>query len=207
MRRAPRPETRVASRVRAGFTLIEVLASLTILMAVFYGLSRAVDLAKGAEDTVSGLAQQNRQMRELSRGLSEELSQTTEDELGVTTLADGNHELTFRQPMLLDGELTWGVETAVRGRSVQTFAMQDWSLRYTVQQAADGGKALVRQVLDDEGELYEQETVVASLLDERGQQGFSVEKAGDIWRVAFTAVDEAGDDSGKETVIHVRIRN
>jgi hypothetical protein len=130
----------------------------------------------------------------------------------VTTLADGNHEMTFMQPIVAGGVMGWGVFNRAYGPDPEDQNKEDWQIRYTVESIplgdGDFNRRLVRQILDEESEVQEQEVVIEGLRSGlQNPPGFSVIEVGDVWVVNVHTVGPHENSTGKGAEFHVRMRN
>jgi prepilin-type N-terminal cleavage/methylation domain-containing protein len=193
----------VSQRARrsAGFTLLEMIVALTIFSVIGYTLTMAVDSAGSSHAEMLRTSTASKALRAASDGLIDELRTTGDARITVTALGDGNHELTFLQPIQVGGALAWGVGDNA-----------DWSIRYTVDPlvAADGtlDRQLVRQVLDDLGAVQSSEVVVHGLKDGlAAPAGFSVVQNGALWQVTITQADHSSDGMAQGVVFDVQAQN
>lgn len=192
---------------RGGFTLLESTISLGVVAVIGYALSLWIRVGDDTQGTVARVAAQDRELRKVGAQLVDRLRTSSDGRITVTTLADGNHAVTFSEPIDVGGTATWGVHDARLGTGAQQ-DRADFSLRYTVAVGADGARSLVEQILDEDGEVVVEDELVRGLA--RGDAvppGFRVVDAGDVWELRVGT--EAGDGSsrGHETIFHVRTRN
>ena len=201
--RAPR-----GTRRTRGFTLIETTVALTIFAALGYTLSIVAALGKHSQTTITGLAVEDRSLRDATRDLIEDLRTSSDTTITVTTLADGNQQVKFMQPIDVAGVSTWGVYD----RMVSGTPAANWHVQYTVKNVALGGgaidKQLVRQVLDDTDTL-KRETVLADNLrsGNPAPPGFQMVKVGLVWQITLSTQGKVEGKSGIREVFHVQTRN
>lgn len=194
-------------KARRGFTLTELVATIGVFSIVGYSLSGAVDLAHRAQATVSGTVDQNVAVRRASATLRGELKSTSDARVTVTTLGDGNHEVTFQVPVEVAGVRGWGAFERRLGPLEAHQNVTDGAVRYTVELSPnDGVRRLVRQVLDAGGVVRRREVLVRSLAAGGGTApGFAVEQVGALWRVRIT--QDRDDGAPRTEEFHVRTRN
>lgn len=207
MRPAERPQ-------RSGFSLIEMVAASSLFMIVGYVFVVSVDMGSKSRELVMSSSEENRSVRSASTNLVQEIQISTEDEITVTTLPDGNSEVTLRVPIEVGGELQWGTEADELAYDPQAGIDHnpDWSYRYTVE-AVGAEKQLVRQILNDQLVVQEEEVLVEHL-DTDDEPCFQVVKTGAMWIVEIAARGKSNVVSGHESrtkgrrsEFHVRTRN
>ena len=193
---------------RRGFSLVEVIAAIGVFGVVGYTLSGSLDLAHRAQLTVNGTVDQNSAVRKASTVLRGELKSTSDARIVVTTLGDGNHSVTFQVPVEVGGVRGWGAFERRLGPAESHQNLVDGSVRYTVEVSpTDGGRRLVRQVLDDTGAVRRREVLVRSLaLGSANTPGFAIEHVGALWRVRITQ-ERQGGGAPRTEEFHVRTRN
>jgi prepilin-type N-terminal cleavage/methylation domain-containing protein len=196
---------------RAGFTLLETTVALSIFALVTAGLLSIVRVGARSQQNVIERAENGRSMRDVSSQLIDELRQTSDGEITVTALADGNSQLTFRQPILVDGDLLWGVYDTSLGTTPEEQTQENWKVRYTVEAVAAGGatkRNLLRQLLDA-ADVVQSERVVARGLCSGGgaAPGFEVADAGAVWVVTLSLEGDVGADNARSVVFHVNTLN
>jgi prepilin-type N-terminal cleavage/methylation domain-containing protein len=192
---------------RAGLTLIELMVALTIFSVLGYSLLSALSLSNNSRAAVENMVEENEELRAGAGALSEDLRLSSESRIAITSLADENHQLSLQLPIVVGGDLDWGVpgsDFSAPGAADQ----EDWLVRYTVKVdpgGADGPtRSLVRQILDDAGTIHEQQTLVHDLTQGTDTSpGFHVEKTGEVWEVTLSTDKGAG----KSEVFHVYSRN
>lgn len=196
---------------RRGYTILELLASLTIFAIIWYSLAIAIRTGVRAERAVAERGEANRELRRSVGSLTDELRWSNESTVTITALADGNHSLSFMQPIQVGGNQDWGVYDKTLGDDEDEQNRPDWQVRYTVVSANVGAgteKRLVRQIVDDDGEVQKQTILATRLNDGEGAApGFQVVKTGDVWVVTLStaAIDDVSEASSE--VFHVRSRN
>lgn len=192
---------------RAGFTLVEVTISSGIFLVIAYALAGAVDMGTGSTRTVMEITSQNAELRTSARSMVDELKTTTENQLSVAVLADGNHQVDFRVPILDGADFDWGAFDRSWGPNAADQNQLDWMLRYTVVQVGDE-RDLVRQVLDEAGDVQEQETLATGLRRGDGANpGFQLNQVGDMWQLTVTTEGKTEGSLGRRTDVHLRLRN
>lgn len=188
---------------RSGFTVLELAMVMSIFAVIGYAIVGAVDMGNRSSRQVLTQAAANADLRESALWLSDELSMAQAAGIVVTDLPDGNQQLDFQAPIRVGNVLTWGVDEPRLGVN------PDWWLRYTVL-AVNGGQGvqrqLVRQVVDDLGQVRQTRVVASGLTDEPGEQGFSCALVGNVWVIGISTAQ--GTHGGeRETEFHVRVRN
>ena len=189
----------------AGFTLLETIVAVSVFVVVGYSLFGAVGMGHRSQSLVMQGAESNRQLRASRTVLMDELSTSSDANIVVVTLPDGNHQVDFMLPIEVAGNPTWGVSDRVLGTN------ENWRVRYTVQTIGAGqglNRQLVRQVIDATGNVMDSDVVAEGLAD--GQQfprGFSMVQTGDVWDISITTAGHAAAAHGEEVDFHVRTRN
>ncbi|MCK6448511.1 MAG: prepilin-type N-terminal cleavage/methylation domain-containing protein [Planctomycetes bacterium] len=196
---------------RRGYTILELLASLTIFAVIWYSLAIAIRTGVRAERAVAEQGEANREMRRSVGSLTDELRWSNESTVTVATLADGNHSLTFMQPIQVGGNQDWGVYDKSLGDDEDEQNRPDWQIRYTVVSANVGNdteRRLVRQILDDDGDVQKQTVLATRLNDGVGAApGFQATKSGDVWVLTLSTAAIEGTSEASSEVFHVRTRN
>ncbi|MEM7305767.1 MAG: hypothetical protein AAF682_03810 [Planctomycetota bacterium] len=204
MRRLPH----VPASRRSGFTLLEVTMSAVLFTIMTYGLTSAMQLSFGSRNAVEAVASESRTLRSTARALTAEMKLASDSRISLETLDDGNNQLTFQLPVVVGGNLGWGVP----GSQIEAAGAGDeesWKLRYTVDAVADNGadginRRLLRQVLDGDDLAIEEEVVAENLRSGNGvDPGFRVAKTGDVWEIKITKTSNLG----RQAVLHVSTRN
>ena len=197
---------------RSGFTLLEMVVAMTIATVVTYTLAGAVSMAHRSHKAVMQGVAENSFRRSSSKKLIKDMKSANRSSVVVGALPDGNAELTFRLPIYVDGDPAWGVFDPKISNDVDKQSKEDWSVKYTVKPVAlEGGgieRQLVRQVIDDQGDL-KFEVVVASGLRSGTDtpRGFEVVAAGKMWEITLAFESEVADGDGGDSVFHVGTRN
>lgn len=194
--------------LRAGFTLIEVIAATAVFLIVGYALAGSVNLAQRAQTTVAGTAGRNVAVRKATTILRSELKSTGDARIGVTTLGDGNHELTFQVPIEVAGVPGWGAFERRLGPAEVLQNLVGGAVRYTVDIAPNNGtRRLVRVVMDGTGAVRRRDVLAQNLAPGGGNApGFEVTRIGDVWRVRITQQRDNGGAARTEE-FDVRTRN
>jgi hypothetical protein len=200
---------------QAGLTALEAVISVAAFAVIGYGLAAVMDFGRRSQETVGAIAVNNERRQESTAQLARELGATSDARIQVQALPDGNSQLTFQMPIEIGGVLGWGVEDRRLGLDAADQVREDWSIRYTVESEAGldvagldlTSRRLVRQVLNEQGEVVRSDTVGDQLRSGAEKPGFHVERVGDVWelRIATQSVDH--DTPSLDTVIHVVTRN
>lgn len=192
---------------RAGFTLLESTISLGVVAVIGYALSLWIKVGDDTQGTVARVAAADRELRKVGARLVDRMRSSSDSRIVVTTLGDGNHAVTFSEPIEVAGSATWGVHDARLG----TGANQDregFTLRYTVAIGPDGERNLVEQILDADGEVQVEDEIVRGLAaGNASPPGFRVVDAGDVWEVRVGTESTNGSSRGHESIFNVRTRN
>lgn len=194
---------------RRGLTLLELMIAVSILALVATASMEMIGTSTQSSAQVGTSVRENAEMREGTRRLREELRGAGGGRFDVVALADGNSELTFQVPITSGGVAGWGVYDRFLGPTEDEWNRVDWSLRYTVVPDGNGGRQLVRQVLNELDEVQRQSVLVTDLRAGNIEPpGFRVADVGDVWEVIVTAESRStiGGESGG-TRIHVRTQN
>lgn len=195
----------------AGFTVIELAIATALVAVLGLALISATLMGTNAQVAVSDAVEASQGMRAASAAISSEFRSTDADTITVTVLEDGNHELSFMQPVTFEGTATWGVYDRTYGPTADEQNKVGWRIRYTVAQVDVNGaeeRQLVRRVLDDLGVVHEEETVLRGLRDGGGASpGLRVTQAGEMWEIEINTVGYRGDSQGERADFHVRTRN
>lgn len=191
-----------------GFTLLEVMIAAAILSVVGLGLTQGLQLANQTNDTVQDRSDQNRELRKAVELLRAELKSTRSDLLNIVADGDGNHQVSLQVPVDGLGATSWGAYDRKLGSTPAEQQREDWIIRYLALPDADGGRDLVRQVIDDTGAIRLQETLVRGLLDPNDPDGpsFLVQATGEVWETRLATKHGAADGSRIDS-FHVRLRN
>lgn len=197
---------------RAGLTVLEMVIATSIFVVVGYALVGAVQMGSSSQQTVYQVVSSNEDVREANTALTEELKTGGDSTVTVTTLGDGNHEMTFMQPVEVGTGLGWGVFDESFGATPEEQNKPDWQIRYTVKNVPlDGGgfdRRLVRQVLDEESIVQGEEVVMEGLRSgAESPPGFSVVQVGDMWEITVTTVGHSQNNQGQGANFHVHMRN
>ncbi len=201
-----------ARHARAGFTLIEVSLALVLFTAIGYGLVVATSAGHDTQAELLRVASENRSLRDSSDRLVEELRTCAATSITVTTLQNGNSELTFQQPIVVGTTLDWGVFDPALGPTEAEQNQPGWSVRFTVTDAVhpDGSidRQLRRQVLDAGGAVQQDELVLGNLSIGMGPNaGFTVTQTGVVWEVRVQQTGHQQAAHGEELLFHVQPRN
>lgn len=205
---------------RAGLSALEAVISVAAFSVIGYGLVAVMDFGRRSQETVGAIAVNNERRQESTAQLARELGATSDARIQVQQLADGNSQLTFQMPIEVGGVLAWGVEDRRLGLDPQDQVQPDWSIRYTVESEAGAliagaladaavlaQRRLVRQVLNEAGEVVRTDPVVDELSSGAAKPGFRVERVGDVWELRIATMTADQDTPCLDTVIHVVTRN
>ncbi len=196
------------SHGKAGFTIIELGISTSIFLVIATVLLGAIRMGNSSTNTVMQVTTTSAELRRATKALQDELGTTTEAELTIAVLPDGNHQVDFRVPVLNGANFDWGVFSSAYGPTPAEQNRVDWSLRYTVDLVDGTNRRLLRQVLDDAGVLQEQQVLVEGLRrGDAADPGFQLVQVGDIWELTVTTVGATANTNGRMIQFHVRLRN
>ncbi|HTF87833.1 MAG TPA: type II secretion system protein [Planctomycetota bacterium] len=204
--RAPR------AGLRSGFTLVETVIALVIFSVLGYGLAIAAEVGKSSQITVSRIATENHALREATSSLANDLCSTSDANIAIAALADGNHRVRFMVPIDDAGVATWGVSDRRLGHTLATQNRASWLLQYTVKNVAVSAgvvdKQLVRQIVDAAFVVQREDVIAHGLrLGTAVPPGFQVVKTGAMWEVTLSTEGPLDASFGNRTVIHVKTRN
>lgn len=195
---------------RAGFTVLEVTIAATIFAVLGYVLLRSSEMGHDSHEAVANMIDRSANLRAGRSEITNDLMTASGDSITVTTLADGNHSLTFMMPISVGGVNTWGVYDRSLGSTEDEQNKEDWSLRFTVEEYVIDGEeshGLVRQILDDAGDIQKEELVIQGVHSGGATPGFSVVQTGDLWEVQINQVGHGEDSTGQGTSFYVLVRN
>ena len=202
---------RVVCSRRAGFTLVELSIALGIFAMLGISVAVGVDVANDSQRTVYTVAAEDRALRESTSYLTDELRSSRDNQITVTTLADGNHQLDFKVPIEVGGALTWGVYDKHLGTTYAEQNKLDWKLRYTVREVVVAGvvnKQLLRQIIDTNSVVHQQQVVAEGLhAGTHNPPGFEVVKSGDMWVITVSTAGKSAGSPGIRAEFHVQARN
>ncbi len=195
----------------AGFSLVEMSISLAIFGVIGYGLTGAVQMGQASQAAVASMVATSGDLRTVNTILLNELKLTSDDNITVAALPDGNDQLTFMHPIEIAGVLGWGVFDTQLGTTEAEQNRADWQLRYTVESIVEGGEVtrrLVRQIIDELDAIQDSEVIIEGLrAGTDNPRGFSVTRAGDMWNIAVSLVGTTPGSTGKGVEFHVKTRN
>lgn len=196
---------------RAGFTLLEAMVSLVLFSAIGGALVLAMQAGQETERSVANESAANRSLRSAPRRLTDELRSSSDAQITVTALPDGNDSVRFKVPTQVGTTLSWGVYDPTLGTDEASQNRAGWSLRYTVDSVVVHGvttRRLVRQVLDQNAVVQKQRVVLDRLRSGTDTPpGFTVRKQGALWEITLSAVARKAQDRGLEEVFHAQARN
>ncbi|MDA1263957.1 MAG: type II secretion system protein [Planctomycetota bacterium] len=188
---------------QGGFTLLELTIAGSVFALIALALKDTVLLADRAQDAVVSRAEEHDDLRDVCRQLADELKGCQSSGMGIITLGNGCHEITFQEPIVVAGDDRWGIDEP--GLDDNGEPREDWSLRYTVIDA--GGRRLMRQVLDDKGDIQRSEVLLEALSEDAATPGFTLVPAGDIWQLSLALAGSHGLNHGKQLSFQFRARN
>lgn len=196
---------RRAQRGRSGFTLVEMMLVAGIFGIVGYALMGAVEMGHDSSSQVIGKTRSSSELRGSAGDLSNDLSMANNASVVVNTLPDGNQEVELMQPVGNGPTPAWGVEDPKLGSN------PGWKLRFTVagvQQPGGLDRQLVRQVVDDTGQVRAARILAHGLSGGAGQPpGFTCAWTGSVWVVTVRKRPSQSSHQGEEMSVHVRSRN
>jgi type II secretory pathway component PulJ len=196
---------------RAGFTLLESMVSLVVFTAIGGALALATRAGQQTERSVTDESNSSRSLREVTSALTDELRSSSDTQITVTALADGNDSLRFLVPIQNGTTLGWGVYDPSLGSDEASENRVGWSLRYTVESVVSGSQTtrrLLRQVLDQAQTVQRQRVVLDRLHSGTDNPpGFTVRKQGAMWEITLSAEPRSAVGKGIQEVFHVQARN
>jgi type II secretory pathway pseudopilin PulG len=194
-----------------GFTLLESTIALVISVTLGYVLTLALGVGNHSERTVVQVAAEDADFRDATDTLIRELRESTDAQVNVTVLPDGNSQLQFMVPLVAGGVVTWGVHDRMLGSDQASQDRQGWIFRYTVRSVVSGGvttKQLVRQLLDTTLTVQREKVLATGLrAGNQNPPGFNVVKAGSVWQITLTTQGLVENKTQLGGVFHVRTRN
>ncbi len=205
-------DLRARSAATAGFTLVEMMVALGVFGLLGYSLTITADVGSDSQRTVMSVVAEDRALRSTLTSAVEELRASRDDTISVTTLADGNHQLRFMQPIEVGGSAVWGVHEFALGPDAVSQDRAGWSLQYTVhaRPQSDGSvvRELVREILDDALVVQRSRVIVSRLRGGGGDPpGFHVVHQGEVWVLTLSTEGRAEGTTGMKAVFHVQTRN
>ncbi len=206
---------KTAKRIRrecSGYTLLEVAIAASLMSILTYSFVVASNMGSNSYRAVERASDSTKKVRDVGESIKQEFMTTDQDNVNIVVLPDGNHQVTFQQPLILAGALTWGAYDATWGPNEVDKNQPDWWIRYTVQdfigEDGDAQKRLVRQVLDVADIVQEQDTVATNLRSGAGANpGFQVTQTGDVWVIQMYTEGQIEGSLGEGAAFNVRIRN
>jgi type II secretory pathway pseudopilin PulG len=194
-----------------GFTLLESTIAIVISISLGYVLTVVLGISRHSERTVVKVAAEDADFRDATDTISRELRASTDAQVTVTLLPDGNNQVQFMIPLVAGGVVTWGVHDRMLGNDQASQDRQGWCFRYTVRSVVSGGvttRQLVRQILDTTMTV-QREKVLATGLRSGTQTppGFRVAKTGAVWEITLTTEALVENKTQLGGVFHVRTRN
>ena len=199
------------SRGRRGFTLLETVIALLLFSVLGYALGVAAHVGGSSAIEITRMRGENSELRAATLTLGEELRSTSDVNITVAALADGNHQLRFMQPITVAGASVWGVHDKQLGDTPALQNRANWIVQYTVRNQMVSGtlqKQLVRQILDDTF-VVQREKVIATGLRSGTDvpPGFRVALNGAVWEITLSTDGPLDGNLGKSVVMHVHTRN
>jgi len=195
----------------SGFTLIEVVIAASLMAVMGLALGSASMMGNNAHVAVLDAIDASKGLRAAGSTVLGEFRSTDADTIAITTLADGNHEVSFMLPITVGGLPAWGVYDPSYGPTAALQNKLNWRIRYTVKNVAENGtplRKLVRQVLDTSAVVQEEETLVNGLRSGvAGSPGFSVTPSGEMWKIEINTEGYADGSQGEKSEYYVRTRN
>ncbi|MBL4770544.1 MAG: prepilin-type N-terminal cleavage/methylation domain-containing protein [Planctomycetes bacterium] len=192
----------------AGFTLIEVILSVSIFGVIGMGLTQGIHIAESTHESVSSQTGYNRDMRDSVSLLRDEFKTCQGSSIDVVPTDDGNHQLVFQVPVDSGIGTGWGAYDRKLGSTSAEWNRVGWKICYVVRENNQGVSCLVRQIIDGGGDLQREIEIVSNVLA-NGQAegpGFSVTETGDVWEVSITT--KAGDGHAARTeTFQIQTRN
>lgn len=197
---------------RKGFSLVEVSIAMTLMAVIGYSFVAASDMGNSSFSAVELATAKGRELRAAGGSLVEEFQVSNPDTVDIVVLGNGYPQVTFQQPLIVNGALLWGAYNPLWGSDADDRNKADWWIRYTVVNTAaageDGNMTLMRQVLDENDDLIEQDEVVSHLSSSfAANPGFSVVATGDVWEIQVNTEGYGEGDGGNGGTYNVRMRN
>ncbi|MEZ5975388.1 MAG: prepilin-type N-terminal cleavage/methylation domain-containing protein [Planctomycetota bacterium] len=190
---------------RGGFTLVELMIAASIMGLIGLGLTQGLHLATSTHDQVATRAVTNTNLRASVRNLRNELKSCTEGRIDLANDANGNQILTLQVPVDDGANQGWGVYDRNLGANEAEWNRIGWELRYAVGNVQGGRGELLRQIIDDNGNLVRQTSLADNVLV-GPDAGFLVQQTGEVWQVQLTTQDGSSRAPQREE-FDVRLRN
>lgn len=188
-----------------GFSVIEVVIAAALLGVVGLAAVTMTNASRDGARQAHMLTVHTERLLRASVRVREDLEQASADHLVIATLPDLNHSITLQRPVASgSGATLWGAYDPSRPAAERLRA--DHYTRLTV--VADGaGRALMRQVLDVDGNIVHQDVVAQGLASgSASPPGLRIVPSGDMWRVCIGLAAEAGRP-GDSLTFDVALRN
>ncbi len=191
-----------------GFTLLEVIISITVFGVIGVGLSQGVKIAETTQKSVSSESGHNRNMRDSVGLLRDELKTCQDSSIELEISPNGNHQLVFQVPVDSGLGTGWGVYDRKLGNTSDDWNRVGWKLCYLVRENEQGQSCLVRQIIDGGGALQRETEIVSHVLTDGQEEGpgFSVTATGSVWEVTLRTKTGEGQATRTET-FQIQTRN
>lgn len=189
-----------------GYTLLEVLISTSILAMLGWALADAALMAESSHSAVESGTSSNRALRKATALISSDLKGARSSTLALTPGLGGNSQLIIEQAIEVGGNPAWGVHERRLGPTVAQQSREDWTLRYAAVDTGAGAeieRRLVRQILNETGDVMLEDTVLRRLAAGGIQGGFVVAPTGGVWEIALRTI---GGTQGNEKFVRFQVR-
>lgn len=194
-----------AARCQRGFSVIEVVIAAALLGVLGLAAITMTNASRDGARQAHLLTVHTERLLRASVGVREDLEQTATGHMIIATLPDLNHSITLQRPVASgSGAVLWGAYDPSRPAGERLRA--DCYTRLTVV-AGDGGRMLVRQVLDADGNVVHQEVIARGLASgSASTPGLRIVPSGELWRVCIGLAAENGRP-GESLTFDVALRN
>jgi hypothetical protein len=202
----------IARTARSGFTLLETAIAAGIFTVVGYSVAEAVRMGNHSQATVIEVAAGDRSLRAATSSLVDDIRTSSDAQINIATLADGNNQVRYMVPITVAGAPAWGVYDPTLGPDAATQNRANWSIQYTVRTVlgTNGGpdKQLVRQILDDTLAVRKEKVIIDWLRTGVSvPPGFKMSKVGSVWQITLSTLGSSASTTGISAVFDVHTRN
>ncbi len=204
-----------APRKRLGMTLVEVAISSLLFAFLGFILTTSMNVGIRTQQTVSGSIASMDVLRDCSSKLRNGIRLAADSSIVSTTLSNGECDVTFEEPLTVNGSLTWGVYDTRLGADINSHTQPGWNVQYTVVSSSDPSNTtsgirndLVCRIRDANGATQFEETLISGLYQGGvSDPGFSVLKTGEMWEIKLQCAGDYNNTKGPSTTMQVRARN
>ncbi len=172
-------------RRQRGFTIVEVVAAMTVMAIVGLSLMQLIRISHGGARATADMTRSWGGLRKASGMMADDLAQSAATKMTLATV-NGEQQVTLQQPVAVaGGAVTWGA--CDLAQPVATRMRPGWFVRWTVR-TVNGERQLVRQLLDAAQSVKVEQVVVRKLRAGTGSKpGFKVQASGQMWTITLSA--------------------